>query len=158
MLAPQSYRLFRKLCHHISRIPSFHHCGWPVKLVKACVWPDEAVSTAEERCCDARASLCNCQEWSRKQFSPLWRSCLRPRKDPVYRCLFDARTWQSRFNRYAGTVNHEQAWLSAKDSRERGFYHSGGLLKQVQACLRPRKQFSLLWTSYEACLCVGKTF
>ena len=60
------------LCDREDRDSSFHRCLGPLWLVEACLcapfYPPRGYG-------DARGGLFQCQGRSRKQFSPLWKSC-----------------------------------------------------------------------------------
>ena len=137
------------LCASKDRESSFHLCGSPVKLVQSCLSTRKELESIFNHC----GGLLN-----------LVQACLRSRKDlessfyhsggpvkPVQSCLFGAKTLQSRFNCRAGAVYHEQAGLSTRDSRflqlRWRFEACANLFKNQE---RPRKQFSPLWSSYEA--------
>ena len=70
-----------------------------------------------------------CQETSRKQFSPLWRSC-EPRAG-LFKCQEGSREQFS--------PKLVQAWLGAKKDRESSFHHCGGPVNLVRVFLSARK-------------------
>ena len=165
----------------IDRESSFHHCGSPVKLVHACLSTRKELEICfphcggpltlvwlPRRCCEARASLCNCQDWPREQFSPLWRSCearaslfnsqQTPRNQfhqsggpvkPVQAGLCAWMVSQSGFNLPISLVKLVQVNLIVRKDLERSFLHSGGPVMLVQACLCAWKSHKAVSTSRE---------
>ena len=71
-----------------------------------------------------------CRKRSRKQFSPLWRSC-----EASARLFKYGNVQQSRFNHCEGPVKHVYAYLCAGKDRESSFHLFGGHVKLVQGCL-----------------------
>ena len=109
---------------------------------------EKAVFTAVE-VLEARVGLFECQQRSRKPFSPQWRSC-------------EARAgllkWQERTRKQFSPLSRfgeaREGQLSDKKARESSFHHCAGPVKPVPACFSGRNlsraQLSPLWRYCEA--------
>ena len=77
--------------------------------------------------------LFKCQGRSRKQFSPLWRSC--EARTNLFMCGKDLK---KPFNLRLCAVKHVQASSSAREGRESSFHRFGGRVRLVHTCLCAR--------------------